>query len=406
MNASHLFERFICAYNPVTIAKNSECINTSNIDCCLIDDYVNPSDLWNKLIHAVFNANTGCNIFIDVGSRICPGEPVPYSASLALIASSLAIDVDLTTVDASPSSTIIIKVYSKNIRLTQNILNIVDFSKFNTRIASNIYCGTLNVRKPHDIPWVGQIMRTSQYIGDGKLDIVFTLAGADSSTDNEELRIALRSIDKHIKCLGNVYIVTEKLPDWVDNVHMIYARDVYTNNKDANLISKLLKASESSEVSDRFIYWSDDQVVTSDISLKTVVPVYNNRGINHFLNSTSRWGKRMLNTLELVRRNGGNASCNWDSHVPQPVDKHRFIDVMSRMPYTTLPGVCINTAYFGSIYEPPLIAQDSVKQTFEAAISGPIEFTKPYIGYNDKGYYSGLREVLLERFPDKCIYEK
>lgn len=406
MNASQLFHSFVHTYKLESIAKNSECLNNRHIDCCLIDKYSGPDDLWNMLIHAIFNANHDCHIFIDAGSRICPGNFLPYSASLAMLAVASAIDADILTVDSLPTSTIIIKVYGTNIHISKNSLNSIDFSRFNTRIASNMCCGSLNVRKAVDIPWISQCMSTLPYTGEDKVDIVFTLAGENSRTDNEELRIALRSIEKHAKDLGNVYIVTDNAPKWLDNVNIIHAHDIYTDNKDANLITKLLKACVCDKISDRFMYWSDDQVLTSDISLKHTIPVYNDRGIDHFSSSSSRWGTRMRHTLELVRDMGGDASCNWDSHVPQPIDKIMFSHIMGSLDFSTQPGLCVNTAYFGIKGEAKQCCQSSVKLTYENTDTARYDFNKVFVGYNDEGYFAGLREALLAKFPDKSKYEK
>ena len=406
MNAAQLFDIYTHVYKPERTAKNEGCINTPNLDCCLINAYTSPADLWYKLVHAIFHSKLGGNIFIDTGSRIHPGSPLPYSVSLSLMAVSLSVNSDIVTIDSGPSSTIIITVYKSNIRISRNILDTIDFSQFNTRIASNMYCSTINLRKPADVPWMSQVLRTTPCSDDSKIDIVFTLAGAHSPTDNEELRLALRSIEKHAKDLGNIYIATDRPPEWITNVNIIHSQDTYTNNKDANLISKLLKACDTDSISDRFIFWSDDQVLTSDISLKNITPVYNSRGLDHFMASTSKWGIRMRHTLEVVRAHGGDTSCNWDSHIPQPIDKVLFSTIMGSLDFHTSPGLCVNTAYFGIKGESKQWPQSHVKLTYETTDPRSYEFNKIFVGYNDDGYRSGLREVLLDTFNEPCIYEK
>lgn len=237
-------------------------------------------------------------------------------------------------------------------------------------------------------------------------DIVFTLAGAHSPTDNEELRIALRSIDEYGEGVGKIWIITDNPPKWLTGVNIINVPDTVTNNKDANLINKLRKACSTPEVSDRFIYWSDDQAITSRIAMRDIFPVYNCRGFDYFKGGGGKWKCRMEHTLKVVEDAGGNTSVNWDSHVPQPIDKCLFESIMSKADYTTLPGLCINTAYFGLKGENPRFNQRDYKRTYEDDKSKIFDLDLLFVGYNDAGYKSGLREALLYKFPDKSRYEK
>lgn len=239
------------------------------------------------------------------------------------------------------------------------------------------------------------------------MDIVIPVVPS-SVDDNEELKIALRSIATHAINKGTVWLVGNNTPAWATNVHVLHIDDPFTNNKDANIIRKVIRACADPRVSDNFMFWSDDQVLLKGTDISKQIPVFNPRGLPQFYaaQSKNRWTSRMINTLELVGRHGGCQSINWDSHVPQPINKLKFMEAMEHMPYSSCPGVCINTAYFGYIKEKPIMHQDTVKQTFEDIIKGPINLTKPYIGYNDKGYKSGLREVLLNTFNEPCMYEK
>ena len=403
MNTTQLFDIFITEFKPCTIAVNKGCKDTENIDCCLISEYSNPSELWDMLTSAIYNANNGCTIFLDTMSPIRPGEMFPYPASISLIASSMAIYADIVTIDLGSSSAVLIKVYNKHIHIDKSVINSLDFSAFNNRIASNLLCHSVNLARPHDISWIRQHLCDNV---SGSTDIVFTLASAKSPTNNDELRIALRSIDTYAQGLGDVYLVTDNPPEWVTNVKILNVPDSYTNNKDANLITKILRACDVAELSDKFIYWSDDQVLTSSVNLSELSPVYNPRGIKEFKSATSKWSRRMLNTLNVVKKFGGDVSCNWDSHVPQPIHKQKFKDAMSKVDFISLPGLCINTAYFGLVNEQKKIIQSSVKATYETSGTCTYDMSKMFIGYNDNGFNSGLREALLDKFSKPCKYEK
>lgn len=239
------------------------------------------------------------------------------------------------------------------------------------------------------------------------VDIVIPLGDAPSDTNNLELRIALRSIHKFGSSVGNIWIVTANPPDWLDNVKILRYPDTFNDNKDANLITKVLAACSNEDLSDKFIFWSDDQVLNRAADLNDFTPAYNSRGLTRFSdpNKRSKWGNRMYNTLAYIEKLHYNTSINWDSHLPQPIDKNMFIRIMSKIGYYKGPGMCINTAYFGSRNEQPVTYQEDVKDTYESEYNGE-EPTKMFIGYNDKGFNSGLKELLLTKFGDPCKYEK
>ena len=264
--------------------------------------------------------------------------------------------------------------------------------------------GVVTTVNPQYLPWVCDATMTKPV--DGPVDIVYTLADADSDTDNEELRLSLRSVEAFCQDLGNVWVVSEKIPSWLRNTRHIKGCDIYNNCKDANIINKLLTACSDPDVSSRFIFMSDDQLFNAGIPLTRLIPVYNPRGISDF-NQTdgNRWTQRMFNTLCCVGGRGGDTQINWDSHCPQPIDKDKFRNIMITTPYNTLPGVCVNTAYFGIKLEPPVIPQTAVKNTFEDKCTGTIALDKPIIGFNDRGFMSGLVDVIRKKHPNKSKYE-
>jgi hypothetical protein len=74
----------------------------------------------------------------------------------------------------------------------------------------------------------------------GKIDVVYTL-GTESSWQDNELRYSLRSLERNFPDLGRVWIVGHK-PAWLTGVVHIPMADVHKQNKDANLIDKILAA--------------------------------------------------------------------------------------------------------------------------------------------------------------------
>ncbi len=236
------------------------------------------------------------------------------------------------------------------------------------------------------------------------IDIVIPLS-AESRHDNIELRMALRSIARCGRGIGQVYIVTDALPGWCRNVRLLRRGDPHRHNKDANLIEKLLAACRLERLRRHFLFWSDDQVALRLFDAAGLVPIYNNRAPEHFAEARY-WQKRMLHTFDYLEHRGFKLRWNWDSHVPQPMDKIRFRQLLEPIDFATLPGYCVNTLYFGLAAIRPLVAQSQVKATFES--SEPVvelPKNKLFLGYNDAAFESGLMTLLERRFPEKCSYE-
>ena len=406
MNTDIIYHSYLNYYKPRHTNSGGLYTGTDRLDCCMIDVYSSPEDLWASLLSVLSRSNSGCHIFIPLSNPVAVGEHLQYPLVLSDMAVLYSMALDMRVINTHNSSTIELTTLRPKIAIKHDIIKLFDLSTFQSTIQTSHLISRYKISPWYAVNWLKNASCTGVADSSNKVDIVFTLAGCDSPTDNEELRIALRSIERHAKNAGTVWIVTDNPPKWVDNVNILPVADAIKNNKDANLINKVRAACNTSEVSDRFIYWSDDQVLTSDIHVGDMFPIYNNRGISNFTNVDRKWSRRMFNTLETVRLFGGDTSVNWDSHVPQPIDKRMFDVIMSHVDYTKSPGLCINTTYFGIKGEPAIWCQNDFKNTYENSDPCRFSLDKLFIGYNDSGYHSGLRKVLLDEFNVKSIYEK
>ncbi|MBE6366330.1 MAG: hypothetical protein E7052_00255 [Lentisphaerae bacterium] len=237
------------------------------------------------------------------------------------------------------------------------------------------------------------------------VDIVIPL-GSTSKYANFELRMALRSIHKYGRHCRNIYLVGSDIPTWVRNCRIIEYPDHHRHNKDANLIDKLLAAAQLPDLSRKFIFWSDDQVALHRFSAVALQPAYNRRSAAAF-DRQRIWHRRMKNTLEYLQKHGCSIKYNWDSHLPQIMDKELFCRIMSQVNYTAEPGFCINTLYFGLLNTPPVVEQSQIKKTIErgeflTALPGD----KLFLGYNDSALQGNLAGLLLEHFPHASVFEE
>lgn len=242
------------------------------------------------------------------------------------------------------------------------------------------------------------------------VDIVIPLS-TQSRSDNLQLRLALRSIHRYARNLGNIFIYTKAQLPWIQNVTIVPFQDTQKQNKDANLFNKLLAAANNPDIRQNFMFWSDDQVLTDYLDLNQAPIVVNNRSQKHFkgLQKLSKWQQRMIHTFRVVKNiKGCSLNYNFDSHVPQPYKKSLVLQIFPILKYTQKPGLCINTAYFGIQNIDNIVHQHNVKHTLEGA-KHPLAIPQSmllYLGYDQGSWHSGLSMFLLGYFYQLSPYQK
>lgn len=242
-------------------------------------------------------------------------------------------------------------------------------------------------------------------------DIVIPLS-KQSQSNNIELRVALRSIQKYAKNLGNIFIYTEAELPWLRGVTVVKHGDPIPNNKDANLINKIKAASQNPDINDRFMFWSDDQLLTGELDLDAAPVIANGRGLTWFEQqrknpNNTKWYHRMYNTLKYIEdTTGRRLDWNYDSHAPQPYTKTGCKEVFYNVPYNELPGFCINTIYYGMLGQPYNVQQQEVKVTFQGENMKiiPKKF-KTYVGYDNNCWMHGMLYFFLGMFFTPSKYQ-
>ena len=237
-----------------------------------------------------------------------------------------------------------------------------------------------------------------------RIDIVIPLS-RESVCGDFELRMALRSIARYVRNVGSIWLVAEELPGWCRDLRHLRHGDPYRANKDANLFAKILRACREPELTEKFLFWSDDQVILRPMPPEGIPPVYNRRGPEAF-RGKGRWHERMRNTFDFLAARGIRPAWNWDSHVPQMFEKKLFPGLAAAVDYAAPPGFCINTLYFGLRRFPAVLPQELVKMTCES--DRPVtalDTRKLFLGYNDNALRNGLAELLEKFFPAPCRYE-
>ena len=192
-----------------------------------------------------------------------------------------------------------------------------------------------------------------------KHDIVIPLGTKSFANLNFEIRIAIASIRKYCKFLNRIIIVSQINPikSLGDDIIWINQDDIFTHDKDANIIHKVRAAIEQvPDLTDDFIMWSDDQFITKDTYWSDTTPrymkIYDQNTKEWFDSMASKrlWYKRLIKCFKRFGNNG--YGCRFfNPHIPSPMNKHKFIEMCNAFPYQKEDGITIYDLYYNFIGE-------------------------------------------------------
>lgn len=228
--------------------------------------------------------------------------------------------------------------------------------------------------------------------------------GTGSCDDNNELRICLRSMERHCRNMGRLYIATTSPPDWLDQTKCtVVPIPDKRQNKDANIIDKMVGIIRKHGIKGRWVFNTDDQIFLKDCDLNAIPVVGNGRTRENL--GEGGWYDRVRATFDLCEQRGTPLTCHMDAHTPQPFDAS-VAELLEGVDYNTGNGYTICTLFYGLSDRRPDVMQKDIKHTIQnAEDAAKCDFTKTYLGFNDEGYRA-LKDKLFERFPEKSIYEK
>ena len=269
-------------------------------------------------------------------------------------------------------------------------------------------------------------------------DILIPL-GTGSRHQDFELRMCLRSIEKHLKGVGNIFIVGEK-PNWVHNViHIPFkdnpnnwnrARNIYDKImaginwsikiiKDADLREVSLTANgfeagyninedQIVELSDNFLFMNDDHYLLQDYEASEF-PYYHRYEFNlpklHTGGNMPQY-KQALNTFDFGFQDG----FDFDVHCPILFNKRIFKNLFSRLPERWPEHGFLIKSYYANHgidtsnwvpCEDLKFGEPLMKESIYQALEG-----RNWYSIGDKCLKSGaMKEVLQELYCNKSKYE-
>lgn len=244
-----------------------------------------------------------------------------------------------------------------------------------------------------------------------KVDIVVPLS-SESRFNNEELKYSLRSFETHFKQLGSIWIIGFK-PEWITNINYIEASDSLKQNKDGNIIKKIYDICLKEELSDDFIFLSDDQLILKDLRKGDFEPRYCNVLETYpFSETQNRWKQRLKRTYDKLKSEN-KTTYDYDSHLPTLFNKKRFLEIINLYPeyYNEGEGYTINTLYCNNLNLKEHKFENSIVAKFQQINNFSLEEIidkcndKLFLTYDDRGVTNSFFEFLKIKFPKKSKYE-
>ena len=248
-----------------------------------------------------------------------------------------------------------------------------------------------------------------------KPDVIIPL-GNGSSFDNAELKILLRSIEKHLKNYNRIFLCTHYAPKWIDQskITIVDIDDVYSANKDANLHNKILQVIKKYNV-DWFVFAADDNVIMQDVSASALPVLQNGKDRANFEGENQgKWQTRVKHTFEWADEMGVNLQHHFEVHAPQLFKGKLLAEKMQNVDFEAQPGLTIYTTWrvLTDTYKDAL-KQGDYKLTFENALDEAVKTmpekelqSKLFVGYSDAGIKAGLLDRLFNIFDKPSKFEK
>lgn len=235
------------------------------------------------------------------------------------------------------------------------------------------------------------------------MDVVYTL-GTGSEWDNNEIRYSLRSIEKHLKGYGKIFIVGE-CPEWLTNVIHIPFNE--SGHASKNILDKLMLACNDERVSEDFMFFNDDFFLIANTNIKNYPFYFQNHLPREKKSSDDYYNEYTHNTyLELKKR--GLPTFNFDVHHPIIYNKKKFIEILSQ--YDFSKKLIIKSIYCNHQFiQGKFIGDVKIKGPIKAhQISAVLKNRHIFSTSNEclTDPKSDLPNYLFNQFPNSSIYER
>jgi hypothetical protein len=222
-----------------------------------------------------------------------------------------------------------------------------------------------------------------------------------STQKNLELRYCLRSIEKHLSGVGDIFIIGY-CPEWVTGcIHIPADEDPRNRFRDRNIMNKMMAACKDERVSDDFLMVHDDHFLLADYEAGKF-PYYHMGPMNE---GQGQYGETKQNTKSFL--SFAEWFNNYDCHCPIVFNKQLFAQSMALVDWSKWYGYCLKTLYCvmngieGEFMDDIKIRMPLKADDINQAIAG-----RSWFSIGDRCWAEGgMKEVLQTLYPNKSKYE-
>lgn len=178
-------------------------------------------------------------------------------------------------------------------------------------------------------------------------DIVLPL-GKGSIWQNQEIKYSLRSVEKYLSGVRDIYIIGEEVPSFLKDVRQIHMLDIHVS-KETNIYDKIIRACQETNISEDFLFFNDDHFLLSEFEASTF-PFFCNGHLRSMVdrNKKGNYYKAVCNTYRtLIGRN--LPTVHFDLHCPILYNKQKFITEMRNYDWSNRISFIIKSLYGNSI---------------------------------------------------------
>lgn len=176
------------------------------------------------------------------------------------------------------------------------------------------------------------------------MEIIFTTS---EETNFENIRIALRSIERHVRNFDEIVFVGHK-PDWVQGIiHIPFSDSISKKEKIKNTLNKLLAACVSSKISDDFVHWPNSTCVLKNMPINKYPYYITDKCSSKKVKSKIKEEKLMLEHTSRFLSNRGFQDDYFGGSFPTIYTKSNFLSTFDFKDenFETYYGYCIKTIY-------------------------------------------------------------
>lgn len=178
------------------------------------------------------------------------------------------------------------------------------------------------------------------------IDIIYPLRHAGSHWDNNELKYSLRSVEKHLTGVRNIWVIGER-PKWINPANLNHRFHVDESIFPArNIYLKIKSMCQHPEISENFLFMNDDHFFTHDF-VASEIPYYYTGDLREIKNNTT-YQETINNTIRTLE-NRNRLTLNFDTHTPIIYNKEKFLKTTSEYFWTKDHAYCIKSIYCNTL---------------------------------------------------------